>query len=68
MLHWCFDWLERRARGEQMRVNLRPDTEDATESVPFEPAQVRQCLGNASMKIVTQPDGVRTICIDKRTP
>ena len=67
MLHWCLDWLERRARGEQVSVNLCPDTEDATESVQFEPAQVRQCLGNASMHIETQPDGVRKICIDKRT-
>ena len=66
MLHRCFDWLERRDRGGQMRVNLRPDTEDATESMLFEPAQVRQCLGNAFMKIVTQPDGVRTLCIAKR--
>jgi hypothetical protein len=48
-----------------MRVNLGPDTQDATESVLFEPAPVRQCLGNAFMKIVTQPDGVRTPCIAK---
>ena len=49
-----------------MRVNLCPDAEDATESVLFEPAQGRQCLGNAFLKIVTQPDGVGTLCIIKR--
>ena len=67
MLHCGLDWLERRAHDEQVLVNLFPDTEDATESVQFKHAQVRQCLGNVSMHLETQPGGVRKICLDKRT-
>ncbi len=35
VLRWCLDWLERLERGEQVVVNLRPDTEDTTEYVQF---------------------------------
>jgi hypothetical protein len=43
-LRWGLDWLERLARGEHVVVNLRPDTEDATEYVRFDQARVRRVL------------------------
>ena len=36
VLRWCLDWLERLERREEVVVNLRPATEDATEFVPFD--------------------------------
>jgi hypothetical protein len=44
VLRWCLDWLERLERGEIVVVNLRPDTEDATEYVQFDQARVRRVL------------------------
>ena len=44
VLRWCLDWLARLERGEQVVVNLRPDTEDATEYVRFDQARVRRVL------------------------
>jgi hypothetical protein len=44
VLRWCLDWLARLERGEQVVVNLRPDTEDATEYVRFDHARVRRVL------------------------
>jgi IclR helix-turn-helix domain len=44
VFRWCLDWLERLERGEQVVVNLRPDTEDATEYVRFDQARVRRIL------------------------
>jgi hypothetical protein len=44
VLRWCLDWLERLERGEQVVVNLRPNTEDATEYVRFDQARVRRVL------------------------
>ncbi len=44
VLRWCLDWLERLERGEQVIVNLRPATEDATEYVQFDQARVRRVL------------------------
>jgi hypothetical protein len=38
------DWLARLGRGEMVVVNLRPDTEDAHEFVPFDHAQVLRVL------------------------
>jgi hypothetical protein len=63
--HRCVDWLERRDCSAQVGVNLCPDTQDPAASVPFDPAQGRQRLGNAVIKLVTQPDGVRTLYIAK---
>jgi hypothetical protein len=44
VLRWCLDWLAQLERGEMVVVNLRPDTEDATEFVRFDQARVRQVL------------------------
>ena len=44
VLRWCIDWLARLARGEMVVVNLRPDTEDAHEFVPFDQARVLRVL------------------------
>lgn len=44
VLRWCLDWLQRLERGERVVVNLRPDTEDATEYVQFDQARVRRVL------------------------
>src|SRR5262249_26853643 len=40
VLRWCLDWLAQLERGEMVVVNLRPDTEDATEFVRFDQARV----------------------------
>jgi AraC-like DNA-binding protein len=44
VLRWCIDWLERLGRGEMVVVNLRPDTEDEHEFVPFDQARVLRVL------------------------
>jgi hypothetical protein len=44
VLRWCLDWLERLEWGEQVIVNLRPETEDTTEYVRFDHARVRRIL------------------------
>jgi hypothetical protein len=44
VLRWCLDWLAQLERGERVVVNLRPDTDDATEFVPFGQARVRRVL------------------------
>ena len=44
VFRWCLDWLTRLERGEQVVVNLRPDTETATEYVRFDQARVRRVL------------------------
>ena len=44
VLRWCLDWLAQLERGEMVVVNLRPDTEDATEFVQFDQARVRRVL------------------------
>jgi hypothetical protein len=41
---WCIDWLAQLERGAMVVVNLRPDTEDATEFVRFDQARVRRVL------------------------
>jgi hypothetical protein len=44
VLRWCIDWLAQLERGEMVVVNLRPDTEDATEFVRFAHARVLRVL------------------------
>jgi hypothetical protein len=44
VLRWCLDWLAQLERGEMVVVNLRPDTEDATEFVRFDRARVLRVL------------------------
>src|SRR5918994_6944066 len=44
VLRWCLDWLAQLERGEMVVVNLRPDTEDATEFVRFDQARVLRVL------------------------
>jgi AraC-like DNA-binding protein len=44
VLRWCLDWLAQLERGETAVVNLRPDTEDATELVRCDQARVRRGL------------------------
>jgi hypothetical protein len=44
VLRWCLDWLAQLERGEMVVVNLRPDTEDATEFVQFDRARVLRVL------------------------
>jgi transcriptional regulator with XRE-family HTH domain len=53
VLRWCLDWLERLERGEQVVVNLRPDTEDATEYVRFDQARVRRILARIAADLDT---------------
>ncbi len=53
VLRWCLDWLERLERGEQVLVNLRPDTEDTTEYVPFDQARVRRVLARIAADLDT---------------
>ena len=53
VLRWCLDWLERLERGEQVVVNLRPDTEDATEYVLFDQARVRRILARIAADLDT---------------
>ncbi len=36
VLRWCVDWLARLERGENVIVNLRPDTDTETEFVRFD--------------------------------
>jgi hypothetical protein len=43
-LRWCIDWLAQLERGEMVVVNLRPDTEDAHEFVPFDQTRVLHVL------------------------
>jgi hypothetical protein len=44
VLRWCLDWLARLEQDEPVVVNLRPDTEAATEYVRFDHARVRKIL------------------------
>ena len=44
VLRWCLDWLERLEHSNEVIVNLRPDTADATEYVPFDRPRVLQVL------------------------
>jgi len=53
VLRWCLDWLAQLERGEIVVVNLRPDTEDATEFVRFDQARVRQVLARIAADLDT---------------
>jgi hypothetical protein len=53
VVRWCLDWLERLERGEQVVVNLRPDTEDVTEYVQFDQARVRRVLARIAADLDT---------------
>jgi hypothetical protein len=44
VLRRCIDWLAQLERGEMVVINLRPDTEDATEFVRFDQARVLRVL------------------------
>lgn len=43
-MRWCLDWLARLERGEEVIVNLRPDTEAETEFVRFDCPRVLRVL------------------------
>jgi hypothetical protein len=74
VLQWCLDWLERLEHGEQVVVNLRPDTEDATEYVQFDQARVRRVLARIAADLdtlarqgpETEPDSAEPLA-DPRT-
>jgi hypothetical protein len=44
VLRWCLDWLARLEKNEVVVVNLRPDTEEETEFVPFDRPRVLRVL------------------------
>lgn len=52
-MRWCLDWLERLERGQQVVVNLRPDTEDTTEYAQFDQARVRRVLARIAADLDT---------------
>jgi hypothetical protein len=58
VLRWCIDWLMRWERGEMVVVNLRPDTEDATEFVWFDQARVHRVLARiaADLDVLARHD------------
>jgi hypothetical protein len=51
VLRWCIDWLAQLERGEMVVVNLRPDTEDATEFVRFDQAWVLRVLARIAAEL-----------------
>ena len=53
VLRWCLDWLAQLERGEMVVVNLRPETEDATEFVRFDQARVRRVLARIAADLDT---------------
>ena len=53
VLRWCLDWLERLERGEQVVVNLRPATEEATEYIQFDQTRVRRVLARIAADLDT---------------
>jgi hypothetical protein len=58
VLRWCIDWLAQLERGEMVVVNLRPDSEDATEFVRFDHARVLRVLARiaADLDAVARQD------------
>ena len=44
VLRRCRDWLERLKRGEEVVVNLRPETDAETEYVSFDRPRMRRVL------------------------
>jgi hypothetical protein len=53
VLRRCLDWLAQLERGEMVVVNLRPDTEDATEFVRFDRARVLRVLARIAADLET---------------
>jgi hypothetical protein len=53
VLRWCIDWLAQLERGEMVVVNLRPDTEEATEFVRFDHARVLRVLARLAADLDT---------------
>ena len=53
-LRRCRDWLERLERGEKVVVNLRPETDSATEYVAFDRPRVLRVLA----RIIADLDGL----------
>jgi hypothetical protein len=51
VLRWCIEWLAQLERGEMVVVNLRPDTEDATEFVQCDQARVRRVLARIAADV-----------------
>jgi len=56
VLRRCIDWLGRMERGEDVVVNLRLDTDEDTEYVPFDRARVMRILE----RIASDLEGVAT--------
>lgn len=56
VLRRCIDWLGRMERGENVVVNLRLDTDEDTEYVPFDRAHVTRILE----RIASDLDGLAT--------
>lgn len=44
VFRWCLDWLARLEHSDKVVVNLRPNTEDETEFVPFDRPRVLRVL------------------------
>ena len=53
-LRRCREWLERLERGEQVVVNLRPETDPETEYVSFDRPRVLRVLG----RLIADLDGL----------
>lgn len=45
VFRWCIDWLARLERGEEVVVNVRPETDMETECVRFDRPRVLRVLG-----------------------
>lgn len=45
VLRWCLEWLERLEHEDHVVVNLRPESEEETEFVPFNRPRVLRVLG-----------------------
>jgi len=74
VLRWCLDWLARLGRGEMVVVNLRPDTEDEHEFVPFDQTRVLRVLVRIASDLdalARDTSGVETVrpeqSVDPRT-
>ena len=44
VLRWCIGWLERLEHEDHVVVNLRPESEEETEFVPFDRPRVLRVL------------------------
>jgi hypothetical protein len=48
VLRWCIDWLDRLGCGEEVIVNLRPDTDPETAFVRFDRPRVLRVLARVA--------------------